>query len=489
MEFLLVPGVWLSTDMGILKTIVTLLLNLLICHLLAGQQIVWEKELRLSTRDLFYTGIQTYDSHFILGGESGRWRGHIGATTIQGACVAKIDSFGDTVWVRPLGQLGKVFKIIRSPIPGQFFAVLNYYLGNFNPKTMIMAIDDNGNILNQISLPPSNQEQLAFTAIYHNNHIFLAGRQYPGNAPNSFYEMWAAKIEPNTGTVVWSRTYNLNHPVCVANSIEPTPYGTYMLGGYQGSRIVNIEITTNGVMIDNQMLYQNQNNIVFESGAVGQIGRTHFVANGNFRFNNQARSYFGVHSRPGNQRRWGGESLGYGTKPLINADSTIIYQVGTAQVDNVFIGRLDLDSNYFWRISTNNSTIQGIRGFYDIIYNEDETGILLGSIRKTTVPVGTSFYMAKFTGIGRPFDPTGVHHPHLTEKQGGIYPNPVKDFFRFRKQYQKGEVIFYQTSGKEVYRCSPTNNQPISLAHLRSGVYIYRCQLDGKPYHGKLVKE
>jgi hypothetical protein len=148
-----------------------------------------------------------------------------------------------------------------------------------------------------------------------------------------------------------------------------------------------------------------------------------------------------------------------------------------------------LDSNYFWRISTNNSSIQGVKGFYDIIYNEDETGILLGSTRQATIPNATIFYFAKFTGIGRPFDPTGVHHPHLTEKQGGIYPNPVRDYFRFRKQYSKGEVVFYLPNGKQLFNLNLENNQPINIGHLPSGLYIYRCQLDGKAYAGRLFKQ
>ncbi len=459
---------------------------LLACLPLAGQQIVWEKELRLSSRDLFYSGVEAMNNTYMIAGESRKWSRSIGGASRGGLVAALIDTLGDTLWVKYLGFNGNMRKVIKKD-DSTFLFIANYYLDS-NPRNVILHVSSTGTVKDTNFLPYTNLEQIPYSAIYHNGFIYLAGRQYPSSTPGFTYDMWAAKIEPNTGTVVWSRTYNLNHPVCVANSIEPTPYGTYMLGGYQGSRIVNIEITTDGVMIDNQMLYQNQNNIVFTTGIAGQIGRTHYVANGNFRFNNQSRSYFGVHSRPGNQRRWGGESPGYATKPFVNADSSIIYQVGNGV--NTFVGRLDLDSNYFWRISLSQSSLIGNRAFNDIVYNEDETGILIGSIVKSGAgPSGEIFYMAKFTGIGRPFDPTGVHHPHLTEKQGGIYPNPVKDFFRFRKQYSQGEVAFYLPNGQEAYRRFLKDSQPISIAHLKPGLYLYRCWLDGRPYSGRLFKE
>jgi hypothetical protein len=99
------------------------------------------------------------------------------------------------------------------------------------------------------------------------------------------------------------------------------------------------------------------------------------------------------------------------------------------------------------------------------------------------------FYNAKFSGIGEPFEPTGVKQPHPVKTDAVPFPNPTQTSFRFKKAFQKGEVYLFTITGKRVIsepRLLPDG--AIDVSGLAAGTYLYRAVLDGRPHWGKIVK-
>jgi hypothetical protein len=100
------------------------------------------------------------------------------------------------------------------------------------------------------------------------------------------------------------------------------------------------------------------------------------------------------------------------------------------------------------------------------------------------------FYIAKFSGIGTPFDPTGIKQPHLVKNDALPFPNPCLESFRFKKEFQKGEVYLFSLAGKRVLsQQSLHKDQALDVSMLAAGTYLYRAVLDGRPHWGKVLKQ
>ena len=72
-----------------------------------------------------------------------------------------------------------------------------------------------------------------------------------------------------------------------------------------------------------------------------------------------------------------------------------------------------------------------------------------------------------------------------------VTPNPASTIIQFYypKQFKKGQLDVFHTSGKHVLSQPITNKEEININWLKKGLYIYRLQFDGKRALGKFLKK
>jgi hypothetical protein len=156
--------------------------------------------------------------------------------------------------------------------------------------------------------------------------------------------------------------------------------------------------------------------------------------------------------------------------------------------DGTFLVKIQSDSTIAWKRNlSSQSQYPGRKVFHDILYAPDGSGYMVG-YHSSTGPAW-NFYIARFSGIGQPFDPTGKRQPHLVRSDAGLYPNPVQSSFRFGKEFGRGEVHLFSADGRRVFSAPElVPGSAVDVSALPPGMYSYRAVLEGRPYRGKLIK-
>jgi len=212
---------------------------------------------------------------------------------------------------------------------------------------------------------------------------------------------------------------------------------------------------------------------------VGMIGG--YSTGSSFKF------YFGKNDFFTGQRIWGGEQTGGFGPFLMNEDGSILAN-RSVSFSELQINKYGPDSSLIWS-STSLLSNGYRRALFDMLYLGNDTGIVVGVQYNQTNPTGPFFYIAKFSGVGYPFDPLGIKQPHLVKKDAFPFPNPTTGLFRLKKEYQKGEIHFFALSGKLMKSEMLVTKGMIDISGFPAGTYFYRAILDGRPHTGKIVKE
>ena len=435
----------------------------------------------------------SFDNNLLTGGSSSRFGITVpGNRDFDRAILLKFTQSGDTLWLKKLPILGDVYKLhpIGNGLTWAVCQVLNPNtdpLNNFYFPAVFLLANDSA-IVSHNQFPDMNRFELTDSYPTVDGGLMVFGQRSPSFIPGNELDFYAFRLSP-AGQLLWSRAYSPGNSFCQGGRIEPMANGRYLVSGSMGSRIVSFEIDPiSGADTNIVQWYQTPTNHIFDVPAVRQAPDTLRKVTGTKRIMapNPSRFYFGNHRRP-NQKLWGGEQIGGALAPLQNDDGSCILVYGTNTNDG-FISRINQDSSIAWHISsTNNSQIPGRKVFYDCLYFPNQTGILVGYNRQQGQ--STNFYIAKFSGMGIPFDPLGVYQPHLVGKDAIAFPNPSSGSFRFQKSFSQGEIHLYDLQGKHLLSQSLKPEKEIDISKLASGMYLYRATLDGRPHAGKILKK
>lgn len=78
----------------------------------------------------------------------------------------------------------------------------------------------------------------------------------------------------------------------------------------------------------------------------------------------------------------------------------------------------------------------------------------------------------------------------LSKNSLNVYPNPVKDILNISDNKEISNISIYDLSGKKVYTQKAINKQvKINLAHLSTGVYLVKANVNGEIKTFKIVKK
>lgn len=456
-----------------------------------GQQFLWERSFHLEYES-FYSVCQSTDNQILAGGLTTKF----GFTDpvvgeIYGSALVKLGQEGDSLWIKKMPFPGKIQNLIPNGL-GLIWAVYQVRQPYLQPSNDLMyfpavtLLADDSAIVVQQSFPALNTFQLGDSYLTTDGGLLLFGTKSPSLYPGYTSDFYALKLD-GIGNLEWSRAYNPGptNSFCQGGQVEPMANGNFLVSGSMGSRIVSFEIDPEtGNDTNFVQWYQTPSNHLFDSPGVLQAPDSSFIVSGSKRVS-PAYFYLGRHKSPG-VKNWGGEQRGGSFPPVLNADGSCIMVYGISP--NTFVVKINSDSSIAWNINTlTQSQLPGRKVLNDILYNPDGTGYMVGY--NTQTGQSDNFYIAKFSGIGEPFDPTGVKHPHLVKSDAVPFPNPTQTSFRFRKAFQKGEVYLFSITGKRVF--SEPHLLPdcaIDVSGLAAGTYLYRAVLDGRPHWGKVVK-
>jgi hypothetical protein len=464
------------------------------CKPIFAQDFLWERSLNMEVES-FHSVCMASDGQILCGGETfafGINTPTFGA--LFGSALVKFSINGDSLWIKKMPYLGYI-KTLCPTNSGLIWAVFQVKQANplggndamYFPAVTLLANDSSITI--QKAFPEMNTFQLGDSYLTTDGGLILFGTKSPSLIPGYDSDFYAIKID-QVGNLEWSRAINpgTTNSFCQGGQVEPIANGNFLVSGSMGSRIVSFEIDPEtGLDTNFVQWYQTPSNNLINNSGVNQgpdgskrVSGTRMVSPSYF--------YFGNHISA-SQKTWGGEQRGGSFPPYINEDGSSILVYGVSI--NSYVSKIEADSFVSWKINTaTESQIEGKKILTDLHYDLDGTGYLVGSNTPSWSVTGQDFYIAKFSGIGYPFDPTGIRQVHLVKTDAFPFPNPTNQSFRFKKEFQKGEVYLFTIEGKRVLS-QPTllPDVPINVSGLAAGTYLYRAVLDGRPHWGKIVKE
>jgi hypothetical protein len=222
-----------------------------------------------------------------------------------------------------------------------------------------------------------------------------------------------------------------------------------------------------------------------------------FIATGNFGSGATASYYFGSHNHLITTKNWGGETVrGTILPPYINNDGSIVYFKSI--LDGPMFTKIDADSNLIWQVRINSSfgINIGVRPLA-ICYNSDSSAVMVGWTNDNNSSAAQDFYIARISGVGVPYDPTTPvsTKPQLGSKAGiSIWPQPTSNSnggtIHLSGWQGQASLALYDMKGQQVL--PPTvllPRQPLSIAQLPKGLYVYRLVAKDRVWTGKVVRE
>ena len=457
---------------------------------LSGQGIIWEKSIHIQAEEL-ESICQTADGQILTGGNTTRFGTYIpGGFMFSRSVLIKFTPEGDSLWLKPLPVYGTVKKLIPASA-GLIWAVCQ--VANPTPDPLLIfdfpaffLLTGDSGILVKKQFPELHAFTIGDCYPTEDGGLVVFGSRSPSMHPLYEQDFYAFRID-GTGNMVWSRPYNPGPGsyYCEPGTVEPMASGNYLVSGSMGNRIVSFEIDPQtGEEINFRQWYQGIGPIPFDFTGVVQstdsvclVSASKWVYPGVF--------YLGSHN-PDGTRNWGGEQPGGSFPPSPNSDGSCIMIYGVDE--GTYLVKIQSDSTIAWKrnLSTQ-SQYPGRKVLFDILYGPDGSGYMAGY--HSVTGQGRNFYIAHFSGIGQPFDPTGKRQPHLVRPDAGLYPNPVQSFFRFGKEFGRGEVHLFSADGRRVFSASGlVSGSEVDVSVLPPGMYSYRAVLDGRPYRGKLIK-
>lgn len=458
------------------------------CKPLFAQEIIWERSFHLRTEQFFSVCLGN-DGQLVAGGETFAFGINVpGNTAFMGSALMKISTEGDSLWIKKMPYLGYVKNLCPTGtglIWAAFQVTEPYQPANNKYYPAVALLANDSSILVKKSFPDLNTFQLGDSYLTTDGGLILFGSRSPSFIPGYSQDFYALKVDA-LGELQWNRPFNPGptNGFCQGGHVEPMANGNFLVSGSMGSRIVSFEIDPEtGNETNFKQWYQNPGLQIIYTGAVSQSTNFHKIVTGSIQ-GSSPKFYISRYDSSG-QKIFGGASLLGSVPPSANRDGSCVLLTAT-DVNTRFLSRLNPDSTDFWKVPLITS-IPGRKTFYDLLYSENETGFIVGS--NTRTGYSDDFYIAKFSGIGEPFDPTGVKQPHLVKTDAVPFPNPASTSFRFKKEFQKGEVYLFTITGKRVISEHDLSPQcAVDISGLAAGTYLYRAVLDGRPHWGKIIK-
>lgn len=444
-----------------------------------SQQIIWSKLYPLPKADYINCIVQDSDHFMYAGGDTERnWVHAGGGIYYNRAMIIKLDPNGDTVFVKDLGIPGKVFSMAIDPY-GNIRANISHFLSY---STLFISMTPDGLIFKRDSIYRTTPWSCI---IGKDSSLIVVGEMdrtgFPGQRSMYFQRI---QVDGTKDPIV---ELNPNHPDCQANQVEQLPNGNYLVSGYVGSRIASFELDELGFNPVFKIWYQSPDFSIMNSGHVSQIGGQRYMIGGQGN-----PSVVGQYDSLQN-KYWLKKEIGTQIPPQAMTDGSVVYGYKKGVPPYQEFYRVGVDSNYIWNMPIRDSLVA--RGFWgnlslkSFTYFADQSAVVAGEYNDGNATTSSDPFFIKITNVGTPV--TSLFKPQkgsLANETLAPWPNPTSGKVYLKQHFDKAEVLFYGTSGKEMGAYKIKFGQPIDVSQYAAGIYFYRAIIDGSSYSGKILK-
>lgn len=459
-----------------------------------GQDIVWEKRGKIRL-DEFYTVCPGYSGGYIAGGRFPSLEEYYpGIGYFDAPAIIKFSDDGDSIWTKKLPGLGFLNKLhhIGSGLTWAVIEAVQPFqqANNFYFPRAVLLLNDSIPLIN-VSFPNLHHFEVHNSYPTIDGGLIIFGSKLPGALPGRQKDFAALKIN-QAGQLVWSRVYPLGvSGFSTAGDIEPLGNGRYFMSGSDGRRLVSFEVfEDDGRDTLYRVWYDSPGNRVMEAPGLKHTRFNNAIINGIYGVStNLNMAYFASHDKQTGQKIWGGEHPG-GVGPTFSGIDGQFYAQSYPSIpvrEKMYFTKFRQDSSVTWQIETSINSNGFRRGISSVLFLGNDSGIIAGV--SLNVNIFAFWYIAKITGMGRPFDPTGQKYPHLVKHDALPYPNPTASRFALKKAFGKGEIHLFNLNGRCLLSKTISPGTEIDISHLPSGKYLYRAILDDEPHVGSVVKE
>ena len=448
---------------------------------------IWEKKIPLSSYESFNCVTRTSDGSYLALGSSRKWM--IVNPVEGGAIIQKFDANGDTLWTKFTGYYGGFNKVARGE-NGIYYALIAYVNpGSDIANWGIYIFNEDGQSLGIIPIQTTGTNTL-LDMEYRNGFIWISGQKNP----SIFYPSVAGSFDfllmklRTDGTEVFSFVYNANEASSRGRMMEFMPNGNILFSGTAGTKLCAFEIDTAGNQIQYRNYLTNSANTGWQGAFVSQSADGNRLVGG-YRSTNPQTYYLGMHDTSG-AAIWGSYKTGFIGAHWMNTDSSFIIATGmTSNPGRSTISRIRSNSTVVWSNNIFCTAVPGYKYPSDIWYNEDESGILVGSLSPATFSY-QNLYICKFGGLGIPFNPTSAKAMESlqTHAEPIPFPNPGGGNVKFTILAGPGQVSFTDMQGRTIWKGEYLPEKGISTQNFPSGLYQYRLERNGKVWTGKWEK-
>jgi hypothetical protein len=454
-----------------------------------SQELLWEKRIPLSTYESLNCISKTSNEEYIALGYSKKWKISMPNTTLLGAILMKFDQNGDTLWTKFTGYYGGFNKVVRGE-NGLLYALMAYQdMASNSNKWGIYIFNEDGQNLGIIPIQTTGTNTL-LDMEYRNGFIWISGQKNPSIFYPSFagsFDFLLMKLRTD-GTEVFSFVYNANEASSRGRMMEFMPNGNILFSGTAGTKLCAFEIDTAGNQIQYRAYFTNPINGGWQAAGVNQMpdGSRLVAANRN---TSPPSYYIGKHDSTG-ARIWGGISSGGTGERFVFSDGSIVYHYGKSSPPTSKIIRLSSDSVVLSSLNfMAPGMIQDYKSILDIYFNSDSSGVAVGNIFPLNFST-TNLYIAKFGGLGIPFNPTSAKAMESlqTNAEPIPFPNPGGGNVKFTILAGPGQVSFTDMQGRTIWKGEYLPEKGISTQTFPSGLYQYRLERNGKVWTGKWEK-
>lgn len=448
--------------------------------------ILWQNTIGGSGDDHLFSIRQTTDGGYILGGLSlsnisgDKTENCIGGSTWPDYWIVKTDSIGNIQWQNTIGgNSGDQLHCIQQTIDG------GYILGGSSKSNIsgdktenswsssedywIVKTDISGNIQWQNTIGGSGDDVLLSIQQTNDGGYILGGFSWSNisgdKTENSigYYDYWMVKIN-GTGIIQWQNTIGGDMDDLLF-SIRQTIDGGYILGGLSRSNISGDKVENSNGGDDYWIVKTNASGNIQWQNTIGGNDQDILMSM--------------------QQTAEGGYILGGGSLSNISGDKT----ENNSGYTDFWIVKINSSGNIQWQ-----NTIGGNywEEFYSIKQTVDGGYILGGNSQsnisgdKTENCIGFyDFWIIKLF----PDTITGIIKHQNQTSNIQISPNPFTTSLTIKGTTQKGELIIFDVTGKEILRAKTFDAETkINTAHLTPGFYLVRYSEENKTVNMKVIK-
>ncbi len=446
-----------------------------------AQQVQWAKVYPLAKEDK--VSCITRDSSFVYaGGYTYRNAFYFNTTPFYKAIIIKLDTLGDTLFIKDLGVSGEVMSMAVDPLGMIRANVKQYYYGLNGYNTFLFTVHPSGFITRIDTVDGYSPTACTMGK---DSSMIIVGHKRRVGFPSSQTSMYFRRVT-KSGTVEPWIELNPGHPNCKANRIEQLPNGHYLISGYVGSRIASYEVDSIGGNPVYHEWYQTPDLTNLNYGGVGQVGlKNWFVAGDGMN------TFVSMYNKS-KSKVWLKTENGILAPPQGMKDSTVVFGYSSGFYPYNYFYRFRSDSSLVWFFNMRDSLTQrglpSVVDFFSYTYFPDQSAVFAGAYYESGATDHDPFFM-RIANVGTPV--TSLTKPKrgtLSNETLAPWPNPSGGTLYLKQHFDKAEVHFYTVSGREVQTDTVRFGQPIDISSFAPGLYLYRAVIDGKPFSGKVVR-